>query len=829
MRITGLSVSEIVEAVGGVCIPHAPKEEVLVESILTDSRSAGRGQGGMFVAMVTRKGNGHDYIEQMYHHGVRCFLVSEKRPGYESMPEAVFIQVPDTLLALQTLAAKHRQKFDIPIFAITGSNGKTVVKEWLAYLLGFFKQVVRSPQSYNSQIGVPLSLLQMRKEHEVAVFEAGVSKQGEMAALADMIRPTFGIFTNIGSAHDAGFVDRKAKIAEKALLFKNAKTLLCCADQTEISQALAQKNKIVTWSLRPDSKADLRVIEQTRTAAGTRIRAEYRQQEIAIEIPFSDKASLENALHCWLAMLVFGYDNAQIASLMAHLPMVEMRMEMKEGLGNGFIVNDVYNSDFASFSVAVDFLCQNAGTHPKCVILSDILQSGRSEEDLYGEMAEVLASMKIEEMVGIGEAMQRQKARFAKLHARFYDNTEAFLADFSPEDYYGKAVLLKGARVFHFEKIASHLQRQVHQTVMEVNLTALVHNLNFFKSLLKPQTKLMVMGKAFSYGSGSHEIASTLVYNHVDYVTVAYPDEAVALRNNGINLPIMCINPEEEGMESVLHYGIEPVIYNFRSLETLRQCMNRVGWHHPEPLKIHIALDTGMHRMGFEEADIEALLNALKNEPRCKLQSVFTHLATADMPEMDEHTKAQLERYSRWSERILSAFPYKIMRHCLNTAGIFRFPEYQFDMVRLGIGIYGVGTDQKMQDCLETVSTLKTVISQVRTIAKGEAVGYGRRFVAQRETKVGVIGIGYADGLNRHLGNGVGKVWVKGNLVPIIGSVCMDMCMIDLTGTEAEEKDEVIVFGKENPISAMAEALGTIPYEILTGVSQRVKRVYYRE
>lgn len=838
MKIASLPVHEIVATLGARCTPSLPAESVSVERIVTDSRSAGQGQGRMFVALVTRKGNGHEYIRPMYQSGVRFFLVSESRPEYASMSDAFFIQVPDTLAALQQLAAVHRRKFNIPVIAVTGSNGKTVVKEWLSFLLGAARHVVRSPQSYNSQIGVPLSVLQMQPEHEAAVFEAGVSKPGEMEVLGRIIHPVFGIFTNIGSAHDAGFSNRNAKIAEKNLLFKEAQTLLWCADYSEIgaqverqmAQGILPKNlRKATWTMKPDTAADLRVTELLRENGGTRIKALYGAQEIAIEIPFTDQASIENAVHCWLAMLLLGYDTAGIAHLMAYLPTVEMRMEMKEGVGNGFVVNDVYNSDFNSFCVAVDFLCQNAGSRSRCVILSDILQSGRTEEELYGEVAEVLLSKGIDEMAGIGPAMQRQQGAFSKLKARFYPDTESFLSDFSADRYNGKAVLLKGARVFSFERIAAQLQRQVHQTVLEVNLTALVHNINFFRSLIKPQTKLMVMGKAFSYGSGSHEIAGTLVYNHVDYVTVAYPDEAVALRNNGINLPVMCMNPEEEGMETVLRYGIEPVVYNFRTLETLRACMDGMGINAKESVRIHIGLDTGMHRMGFEEPDLEALVTALKAEERCKVQSVFTHLATADMPEMDAYTQAQLDRYSAWSERIIEAFPYKILRHCLNTAGIFRFPQYQFDMVRLGIGAYGVGTDEKMQACLETVSTLKTVVSQVRTIPAGDAVGYGRRFVAERETKVGVIGIGYADGLNRRLGNGNGKVWAKGHLVPIIGSICMDMCMIDITGTDIAEKDEVIVFGKENPVSDLADALGTIPYEILTGVSQRVKRVYYRE
>lgn len=837
MRIVGLSVSEIAYATGGSCT--GPLQDICwIERIVTDSRSADRGQECMFVAMVTRKGNGHDYIRAMYQSGVRCFLVSENRSEYADMQDAVFVCVPDTLVALQQIATVHRKGFGIPVVAVTGSNGKTVVKEWLAYLLGFFKPVVYSPQSYNSQIGVPLSVLQMRPEHEIGVFEAGISTKGEMQALEKVIRPTFGIFTNIGSAHDAGFSDTDEKIREKTLLFRHVDTLLWCADYEAIGRQIDQqqaeghlsaKLKKATWSMNPETEADFKVLRVVRTKEGVRIYAMYAGEEISAEIPFSDRASIENALHCWFSMLLLGYENEKIVPLMLHLPVVEMRMEMKEGVGNSFVVNDVYNSDFNSFCMSVDFLGQNAGMRKKCVILSDILQSGRSEEELYAEVAEVLSAAKTDEMVGIGPAMQRQRACFSDLNARFYRDTDSFLADFNPECYYGKAILLKGARMFSLERIALHLQRQVHQTVMEVNLTALVHNLNFFRSLIKPQTKLMVMGKAFSYGSGSHEIAGTLVYNHVDYVTVAYPDEAVALRNNGINLPIMCMNPEEEGMETVLRYGIEPVVYNFRTFEILRSCMDRMGVQQEGSVRIHIGLDTGMHRMGFEQADIEKLLTVLHEEKRCRVQSVFTHLATADMPEMDAYTKKQLERYSEWSGRIVSDFPYRVLRHCLNTAGIFRFPEYQFDMVRLGIGLYGVGTDEKMQSCLETVSTLKTVISQVRTIPAGDAVGYGRRFVAQRPTRVGVIGVGYADGLNRHLGNGRGKVFVKGHLVPIIGSICMDMCMIDLTDTDAAEKDEVIVFGKENPVAALAEVLDTIPYEILTGISQRVKRIYYRE
>lgn len=832
MKTTRISLETLAGLVGGRVYGTPAADKDFVERVLTDSRSPEPSRNSLFVALVTRKDDGHRYIGDMYESGVRAFLVS-RRP--DVLPEdAVFIEVEDTLQALQQLALYRRQSFTGPVVGITGSNGKTVVKEWLSYLLGFDKHVVRSPQSYNSQLGVPLSVLQIQDRYDIGVFEAGISRQGEMERLAYAMRPTVGIFTNIGPAHDAGFPDRQTKINEKLKLFRYARQIIYCADYTEIAEGLAKDKDLAgischTWSFSEKTPAELQLLESPDVPEGTILKARYGEAEIQIGIPFSDRASIENAMHCWLFMLVSGYENTEIARRMKTLPVVEMRMEMKEGIGGSYIINDVYNSDYNSVCMALEFLYRHHRHRPKCVILSDIPESGRDEKGLYQDVADILRRQQTEETVCIGPSMMRQKACFAGLEVRFYPDTDAFLASFNLRDYYGKAVLLKGARAFQFEKIGARLQQKVHETVLEVNLTALVHNLNYFKGLMEPSTKMMVMGKAFSYGSGSHEIADILEYNHVDYVAVAYPDEAVSLRNNGIRLPVMCMNPEDEGMETVIRYGVEPVIYSHRIFETLQTYMNRMGITEKASVGIHLALDTGMHRMGIEEKDLETMLAALQKEPRCRLNSVFTHLATADMPEMDTYTLQQLQTYKRLSQKVTEAFPYKVLRHCLNTAGIFRFPEYRFDMVRLGIGLYGVGTDEKMQAHLETVSTLKTVISQIRTIPAGDAVGYGRRFVAERETKVGVIGIGYADGLNRHLGNGKGKVWVKGKRVPIIGSICMDMCMIDLTDTDAVEKDEVIVFGPQNPISILADTLDTIPYEILTGISQRVKRVYYQE
>ena len=838
MKIEPVCLEQVVARTGAQAVGKHLDAQVRIERVLIDSRSFSRAEHCLFVALVGRNNDGHRYIEPLYQKGVRYFLVSEAPAvaGWEErMPEAVFLVVPDTLKALQGWARNHRERFSFPVVGITGSNGKTWVKEWLAYLLHFDKNPVASPKSFNSQIGVPLSVLQMGGSHDIGIFEAGISQGGEMENLQKIVRPTIGIFTNIGAAHDAGFAGRDEKIREKLKFFQGTDTLIYSADYTDIMREISRAEhlrgvRLLSFSCTSDTEADLRLVARERIENGMLLRALYQGEELALRIPFFDKASIENALSCWLFMLVSGYPQTEIARRFLGLPAVEMRMEIKEGIYNSFVVSDVYNSDFNSFTIALDFLCGYGRGHHRCVVCSDILQSALSEKELYGDVAEALAARGIEEFVGVGRALTRHSSLFTAIpNARFYPDTQAFLADFKPADYAGKAVLLKGARPFAFEKISALLQKRVHETVMEVNLTALVHNLNFFRSLIKPETKLMVMGKAFSYGSGSHEIADVLEYNHVDYVTVAYPDEAVALRRNGIQLPIMCMNPESGGMETLLQENVEPVIYGYGVLDSLQAYLDNVGETRPARVKIHLAFDTGMHRMGFEEADTETLLTRLRNEPRIKVESVFTHLATADMPEMEMYTRRQLECFERVSARILAVFPYKIMRHCLNTAGIFHFPEYQYDMVRLGIGLYGVGTDEAMQAHLENVSTLKTSVSLIRSIKKGEAVGYGRRFVAERDTTVAVIGIGYADGLNRRLGNGNGKVWINGSLVPIIGSICMDMCMIDVTDVEAREKDTVIIFGKEHPVSHAAEALGTIPYEVLTGISPRVPRVYFQE
>ena len=829
-------------------VPAVPADGRIIEELLTDSRYLRRADVCLFVALKTAKNDGHRYVAELYGKGVRAFLVSAlPEAAAERYPEAVFLLADDTLAALQRLAAAYRRQFNVPVVGITGSNGKTVVKEWLSALLAPDVCVAKSPKSYNSQIGVPLSLWELQPWHGLGVFEAGISQPGEMAALARMIRPTVGILTNVGAAHAANFSDNGQKAAEKLQLFHGAEKLIYCADDPLIAGKIAadaalQSVRRLAWSAKlPEGEAGaadgvvLQLDGRAEVVRGgrrcTRLTALYNGAPQQIEVPFTDAASLENVMHCWLFLLDYGVAPADIAARMAQLAPVEMRMELKEGINRNYLINDAYNSDYDAFGLAVDYLLHQAQGRRTRIILSDILQSGQPEEQLYGTVADLLRRHKIDALVGIGSQLMRHEALFAieGLETAFYPDTETFMQAFDPTVWHNEVILIKGARRFAFERIVRCLQKKVHETVMEIDLEAMIHNLNFFRSRLKPQTKVMIMAKAFSYGSGSYEVANALAFHHSDYITVAYADEGISLREQGIRMPIMVVNAEPEGLASVLQYRLEPEIYSFRMLDLLREQLRQLPAI-TDTVAIHIKLDTGMHRLGFEEADLERLSACLAEEPRLRVRSIFTHLATADDPSMDEYTLAQLQRFDRMSGYLKSRLPYggEVLRHALNTAGICRFPEYQYDMVRLGIGLYGVGVTAEMEGRLETVSTFKTTIAQIRTIGAGEAVGYGRRFIAERSMRIGVLCVGYADGLNRRLSRGVGQVWIHGKTAPIIGNICMDMCMLDLTGIEAAEGDEVILFGKEWPVTHMADALQTIPYEVLTGISPRVKRVYYQ-
>ncbi|HNX44986.1 MAG TPA: bifunctional UDP-N-acetylmuramoyl-tripeptide:D-alanyl-D-alanine ligase/alanine racemase [Bacteroidales bacterium] len=821
--------SDIAQILKGEIL-NAPDDHSEIHDLLIDSRKLIAPEGCLFFALISKRNDGHKYLEDLYDQGVRNFVVQRAPENLPSFPEANIIRVKDTLRALQLLASEHRKQFDIPVIGITGSNGKTIVKEWLYQLMSSDKNIVRSPRSYNSQIGVPLSVWLMNPSNEIAIFEAGISEPDEMEHLQAVIQPTIGIFTNLGHAHDENFINRLQKSGEKLNLFTQVDTLIYCTDQKELQEGilktgLLRKINVFTWSRHED--ADLKIIRCQHNHHSTEISGIYRENTISISIPFTDEASADNAIHCWSALLYLGYDNEVIAGRMKSLQPVAMRLEMKEGINNCTLINDSYSNDIDSLSIALDFLNQQKQHKKKTAILSDILQSGRSDRYLYNEIGKLLARKDVEQVIGIGEAISKQSGSFSMKKA-FFKDTDDFLNSYSFSSFSNECILVKGARVFEFERIIEQLQQKTHETILEINLNAVVHNLNYYRSKLKPGVKLMAMVKAFSYGSGSYEIANTLQFHQADYLTVAYADEGVELRKAGITLPIMVMNPDEQGFDSMFKYGLEPEVYSMRILNMLN---NAIQQHNPAPgpVGIHVKIDTGMHRLGFDPGEVDDLIRNLKGNSHIEVRSVFSHLAGADDPALDDFTHHQIETLKKTSEKIQKAFDYPILRHIDNTAGITRFPEAQFDMVRLGIGLYGIAPLAPEQENLQNVSTLQTVISQIKHIPADDTVGYNRKWKAKIDTTIGIIPIGYADGLNRRLGNGAGKLLVNGNIVPIVGNICMDMCMVDITGIDAAEGDEVIVFGAGMPITELSGAIGTIPYELLTAISRRVKRIYFEE
>lgn len=822
----GYFFSEIVNLLDGDCAGAGGNG--LIKELLTDSRKLSSPLHTLFFALTTARNDGHRYIGELYEKGVRYFVVSSLPEG--DFAGANFLVISNPLGALQKLAAHHRAGFNFPVIGITGSNGKTIVKEWLWQLISQEKTIVRSPKSYNSQIGVPLSVWQMNDWHNLAIFEAGISEPGEMEQLERIIRPDIGIFTNIGHAHDQYFLSTQQKTEEKLKLFRNCKILVFCSDHKEIDNAVRNNpygiKDLFDWG--SNENARLRIISTETGKSNTRITAVYQHRTMEMSIPFSDSASFENAMHCWAVMLLMGYGPDVTASRMLRLQPVAMRLEMKEGINGCSVINDAYSSDPESLAIALDFLVQQNQHERRTVILSDMLQNAGAEEDLYGQIARMLINKGITRLIGIGPALCKNKSLFV-IPGEFYPGTDEFLKSFHPGDFHDESILLKGARIFGFERINKLLQQRSHETVLEVNLNALVHNLNYFRSRLNPGTKMMAMVKAFSYGSGSFEIANTLEWHRADYLTVAYADEGVELRKAGISLPIMVMNPEENGMDALLSYNLEPEIYNFRTLTMLARAIKRKSDNQPAAVKIHLKLDTGMHRLGFEKTDIESLADQLCTMKEITVQSVFSHLAGSEDPGMDEFTRQQIDCFRTMADELTKRLGYPVLRHILNSAGISRFPESQFEMVRLGISLYGISSDPGVQNSLETVSSLKTSISQIKKIRKGDTVGYNRRWKAEKESVIATIPVGYADGLSRRLGNGRGKMMVNGHIVPVAGNICMDMTMLDITGISAIEGDEVVVFGSEMPITRLAEAMDTIPYEILTGISRRVKRVYFQE
>lgn len=846
MQNEGYTIKQIALIINGQIIGNQ-SNTIVVENILFDSRLLIDAENTLFFALYSSRNDGHKYIAELHEKGVKAFVISLKNienydvkaqiSALKQYSDAVFVVVDDTLVALQTLAAYHRSRFDIPVVGITGSNGKTVVKEWLYQILSPSMSVCRSPKSYNSQIGVPLSVWQMKPSNDIALIEAGISRPGEMEKLRDIIKPTIGVFTNIGAAHGKNFENVGQKIEEKLKLFTETAALVYCSDNKEIAAAIAAaKIPAFSWSI-TDKQANLLIsaIEVSENSKFTEISAMYKGKQIQITIPFIDNASIENAINCWCVALLLNVPNEQIAERMAHLEAVEMRMELKAGVRNCLIINDSYNNDRNALAIALDFM--NAQHHDnKVLILSDILQSEQKEEDLYKDIAQLIENKGVDTFIGIGEAICRNmnnqslEGRGAPRPYRyFYKNTTDFLNNHPMKLFENQIVLLKGARSFEFERIMKVLQQKSHETVLEINLDNLIKNLNYYRGKLKKETKMMVMVKAFAYGSGNYEVSNALAFHHVDYLTVAYADEGVDLRNRGIKLPIMVMTPETNTFDTIILNDLEPDIYSFRCLSQLEDAINQLDRPLGKPVGIHIKVDTGMHRLGFLPEEIETLIERVKANPSLRIMSVFSHFATSDMPEEDDFVKHQIEQFELMSSKIVAAFPYKIMRHLLNTAGITRFTDYQYDMVRLGIGVYGVPVVDEDRGKLHNVMSLKTTIKQIKEYGPGETIGYGRHGKITKPSRIAVIPIGYADGLRRQLGNGKACFWVNGTPAPIIGNICMDLTMIDVTGIDCQEDDTAVLFDDNHPIEIIAEACDTIPYEIMTRISQRVKRIYTKE
>ncbi len=805
-----------------------------IRHLLIDSRKLASSDEALFFAIRGERHDGHQFIEDLYVRGLRNFVVEQMPQHAEQFADAAFLLVANTTAALQQLAAHHRSRFTYPVVAVTGSNGKTIVKEWLWQILRDQYNIVRSPKSFNSQVGVPLSVWQMSEEHSLAIFEAGISRAGEMERLEKIIQPTIGLLTNIGAAHDENFSDRVQKTNEKLNLLTHCQTIICCKDDLAVWGLLVNNERfqsvhVFSWSRK--TKADLQISRVEQQAGETTIQGVYQNRFLKIRIPFSDAASVENAIHCWALALSLGVADEVIEKQMPQLHAVAMRLELKQGVNNCSVINDSYNSDLGSLAVALDFLNQQQQHAKRTLILSDILQSGRDEKQLYREVADLLQSKGINRIIGIGDALNRCRDFFAGMEHAFYATTDDFLNQFHSSDFHNETILLKGARLFGFEAISKVLQQKAHETVLEIDLGAMIHNLNYFRSRINAGTRIMAMVKAFSYGSGSFEVANVLQFHRVDYLAVAYADEGIELRRAGISLPIMVMNPEEQSFESMIRFGLEPEIYSFRVLQQFDEALRRYKQQHPDlqPVAVHVKLDTGMRRLGFEEKELNELIVRLKNNKLIRVCAVFSHLAATDEEEHDAYTRQQIKQFLSMSDLLRSHFDYRIMRHILNSAGIVRFPDAQLDMVRLGIGLYGIGVSDEEQTHLRQVSTLKTTISQLRTVPAGETIGYSRRGVAHANMRIATVPIGYADGLSRKLSRGQGKMWVNGKAAPIVGNVCMDMCMIDVTAIVCAEGDEVIVFGVDHPIQEIARDMETIPYEVLTNVSGRVKRVYWQE
>ncbi len=791
-----------------------------INNISIDSRSLQNNKNTLFFALKGKNSNAHSYISILLAKGVENFVVSELP---ENHLKGNYILVDDTLKALQDFASNYRNNFCFPIVGITGSNGKTIVKEWLNFLLSPDYNISRSPKSYNSQVGVPLSVLGINENHNFGIFEAGISQPDEMQYLEQIIKPTIGILTNIGDAHNEGFENKTQKISEKVKLFKGCEVVIY-RKNIEVEKALDSCYiKQFVWSF--TDEADALFIKKTLSGNLTLLQFNYNNQAFEVKIPFLDEASVENAIHSMMVLLYLNYDKQTVESRMQMLYPIEMRLKVKNGINNTTIIDDSYISDFQSIKIALDFLEQQKQHSNKKVILSDILQSGEDESQLYKKVAQLLKQNHISEVIGIGKNISVHKHLFE--HIETYENTAEFLKNFDSSHFSNQTILVKGARSFHLEEIVSLLEEKTHQTVLEINLNAITHNLNYYKTKLNPTTKIMVMIKAFGYGNGSFEIAKLLEYHKVNYLGVAFTDEGIALRNSNISTPIIVMNPEPNSFSALIINRLEPEIYSLKELKIFKSQLEKSG---QKKYPIHIKLDTGMHRLGFEEKDIYQLTDYLKeNQEFFDVKTIFSHLSGSDSEKFRDFTIHQFEVYKKLSGIVKSELNINPICHISNTSAISNYPELQMDMVRLGIGLYGISNDEDEIKYLENVGTLKSVILQIKEIEAGESVGYSRGFIADKQTRTATIPIGYADGIPRALSKGKGWVIINNQKASIVGVICMDMLMVDVTNINCNEGDSVVVFGEDPKVTEIAKAIDTIPYEILAGISHRVKRIFYRE
>ena len=798
-----------------------------IDWILTDSRSLCFAEESLFFALKSKRNDGHKYIHDLYKRGVRNFVVSDLPQNLNEYGDANFLQLPNPLKGLQTLAEKHRCRFDVPVIGITGSNGKTIVKEWLYQLLSPEKIITRSPRSYNSQIGVPLSIWLMNESTELGIFEAGISETGEMKALQNIIRPSIGVLTNIGGAHQENFYSMADKCMEKLALFKDCDVIIYDGDNELINSCISKSlfsAKEIAWS-RKDSERPLYIESVIKEVASTTICYRYLGMPNEYTIPFIDDASIENSLHCLAVSLYMMLPAEKISERMAALEPVAMRLEVKEGKNGCVIINDSYNLDLASLDIALDFMSRRSEDkgRKRTLILSDMFETGQTPKLLYRQVAELVHSRGIHKIIGVGEDISASSSRF-EIEKHFFRTTEELLASDLMDDFRNEVVLIKGSRAFHFDDISDRLELKVHETILEINLNALVDNLNYYRSKLKPETKMVCMVKASAYGAGSYEIAKTLQDCRVDYLAVAVADEGSELRKAGITRSIIVMNPELSAFKTMFDYKLEAEVYSFNLLNELVKAAEKEGVTN---FPIHIKLDTGMHRLGFAPSDIPELVSRLKRQTAVIPRSVFSHLVGSDGVQFDSFTRKQIEMFESASMQLQESFSHKILRHICNTAGIERYPGAQFDMVRLGLGLYGV--DPFTNRILHNVSTLKTTILQIHDVPEDETVGYSRKGRLDRDSRIASIPIGYADGLNRRLGNGNAYCLVNGQKAPYVGNICMDVCMIDVTDIDCKEGEKVVIFGDDLPVTVLSDILGTIPYEILTSVSNRVKRIYFQD